>query len=222
MSFHWTNIISLDNSQNNAFEELVCQLAKSEPFEDKKGFIKVGNPDGGVECYIVLENEEEIGFQAKWFLSTPQNAQFKQIEESFKTAIEKHPNMVKYYVAIPLDRADPRINGRNSFMDRWNEKIEKWEKIAKDEYGRDVEIEYWGSSELIERLSKEENIGIKKFFFNEIDLSDKWFKNQNELTIKDLGSRYTPEVNVELDLVDNFNALSRNDIFKEKNRHFLS
>ena len=52
MSFNWTNIISLDSSQNNAFEELVCQLAKNEPFKNKQEFIKVGNPDGGVECYI--------------------------------------------------------------------------------------------------------------------------------------------------------------------------
>jgi len=216
MSFHWTNIISLDSSQNNAFEELVCQLAKNEPIENKKDYIKIGNPDGGVECYIVLENSDEIGFQAKWFLSTPQESQFSQIEKSFKTALKKHPKMVKYYVTIPLDRADPRIDVRQSFMDRWNEKVEKWKRIAKDEYGRDIEIEYWGSSELIERLSKEENIGIKKFFFNEIDLSDRWFENQNELAIKSLGARYTPEVNVELDLVDNFNALSRNSLFKEK------
>ena len=204
----------MDSSQNNAFEELVCQLAKNEPFKNKQEFIKVGNPDGGVECYIILENGDEIGFQAKWFLSTPKDPQFNQIENSFKTALEKHPRMVKYCVAIPLDRADPRIDGRESFMDRWNEKVERWKKLAKDEYGRDVEIEYWGSSELIERLSREENIGIKKFFFNEIDLSDKWFENQNELAIKNLGARYTPEVNVELDLVDNFNALSRNRLFK--------
>ena len=29
-NFHWTNIISLNSSQNDAFEELLCQLAKKE------------------------------------------------------------------------------------------------------------------------------------------------------------------------------------------------
>ncbi|MCB4763148.1 MAG: hypothetical protein LGB78_04510 [Sulfurovum sp.] len=214
MSFNWTKIISLDSSQNNAFEELVCQLAKKEYFENKKDYIKVGNPDGGVECYIVLENGDEIGFQAKWFLSTPQNTQWQQIEESFKTALAKHPNLTKYYVAIPLDRADPRVDNRQSFMDKWNEKVEKWKKYVKDEYNRDIEIEYWGSSELIERLSNEENSGLKKFFFGEIDLSNKWFDEQNQYAIKDLGPRYTPEINVEMDIVQYFDALSRNENFK--------
>lgn len=50
----------------------------------------------------------------------------------------------------------------------------------------------------------------------ELNLSDEWFKNQNELAIKDLGPRYTPEVNVELEIVENFDAISRNKRFKKK------
>jgi len=216
MSFNLANIISLNSSQNNAFEELLCQLAKKEPIENKKKFIKVGNPDGGIECYVVLENDDEIGFQAKWFLSTPQDTQWNQVEKSFKTAIKKHPNMIQYYVAIPLDRADPRIDNQKWFMDKWNEKVEQWKKFILDTYGREVDIVYWGSFEFIDRLAKEENAGLKKFFFDEVDLSDKWFKNQNELAISDLGARYTPEINVELEIVENFNALSRNNSFKEQ------
>jgi len=217
MSFKWTNIISLNNSQNDAFEELLCQLAKKEPIENKKEFIKVGNPDGGVECYIILNNGNEIGFQAKWFLSTPQDTQWNQVEKSFKTALDKHPNMTQYYVAIPLDRADPRIENQQWFMDKWNEKIEKWKQLALSKYGRDIEFEYWGSSEFITRLSREENAGLKSFFFGDIDLSDGWLKNQNKLAIKDLGARYTPEINIELDsLLENFDALSRNNNFKKR------
>ena len=37
--FHWTDIISLNSSQNDAFEELLCQLAKKEAIEKKKNFI---------------------------------------------------------------------------------------------------------------------------------------------------------------------------------------
>lgn len=215
-NFHWTNIISLNSSQNDAFEELLCQLVNQEPIEDKQKFVKVGNPDGGVECYIILKNGDEIGFQAKWFLSTPQEAQWNQVEHSFKTALEKHPKMITYYVAIPLDRADPRVENRTSFMKKWKGKVEKWQKLAKDKYGREIEFVYWGSSEFITRLSREENAGLKSFFFGDIDLSDKWFKNQNELAIKDLGARYTPEINIELDIVENFDAISRNDRFKKK------
>ena len=213
-NFNWHNIISLDSSQNNAFEELVCQLAKKEPIEQKKEYIKVGNPDGGVECYVILDNNNEIGFQAKWFPSTPQETQWNQIEKSFKTALDKHPKIIQYYVAIPLDRADPRKDNQQWFMDKWNEKVEKWKQFAKDKYCKDIDIVYWGNSEIIERLAKEENAGLRKFFFAEIDLSNEWLKNQNELAIKDLGARYTPEINVELEIVEYFNALSRNEYFK--------
>ena len=151
-NFHWTNIISLNSSQNDAFEELLCQLAKKENIKNKKEFIKVGNPDGGVECYVILNNDEEIGFQAKWFLSTPQETQWNQIEHSFETALKKHPKMVTYYVAIPQDRADPRIPNHISFMEKWDKKIEKWQKLAQDEYGREIEFIYWGSSDFITRL----------------------------------------------------------------------
>ena len=85
---NWNNIISLNGSQNNAFEELVCQLASLEFSKDGK-FIKVGNPDAGVECYTIKENGDEIGFQAKYFLSTPQQTQWNQLDSSIKTALEK-------------------------------------------------------------------------------------------------------------------------------------
>lgn len=216
-NFNWTNIISLNNSQNDAFEELLCQLVKKEPIPNKKKFVKVGNPDGGVECYVVLDNDKEIGFQAKWFLSTPQDTQWNQVEKSFKTALEKHPNMIQYYVAIPLDRADPRIENRQSFMEKWTVKIGKWKKFALDEYSKEIDFIYWGSSEFIDRLCREENIGLKKFFFGEIDLSKMWFSQQNKLAIKDLGARYTPEINIELDsLLEKFDALSRNEQFKKR------
>jgi hypothetical protein len=42
--FNWHNIRSFNNSQNNAFEELVCQLAREKEVEDKKSFYRVGIP----------------------------------------------------------------------------------------------------------------------------------------------------------------------------------
>lgn len=77
-------------------------------FSKSGKFIKVGNFDGGVECYIIKENGDEIEFQAKYFLSTPQKAQFDQLDSSIKTALKKHPNLKSYYVAILIDIADPR------------------------------------------------------------------------------------------------------------------
>ena len=67
---------------------------------------------------IKKENGDEVGFQAKYFLSTPQKAQFDQLDSSIKTTLKKHPNLKSYYVAILIDRADPREDNKKSFKDR--------------------------------------------------------------------------------------------------------
>jgi hypothetical protein len=56
---------------------------------------------------------------------TPQKAQFDQLDSSIKTALEKHPNLKSYYVAILIDRADPREDNKKSFKDRWEEWLKK-------------------------------------------------------------------------------------------------
>jgi len=35
MTLNWQNIRSYSGSQNNAFEELICQLARDEEIQDK-------------------------------------------------------------------------------------------------------------------------------------------------------------------------------------------
>ena len=212
MSIRWTDIRPLQGSQHHAFEELVCQLAREEPIENKKEFYRVAAPDGGVEAYCVLENGEEYGWQAKYFFSMD-NGQWQQIKESFETALKTHPKLIRYYVCIPLDRTDAR-NGKQHFMDKWNKKILEWTDHAKQQ-GRTITFEYWGSSELLHRLSHEKHAGRRLFWFAKEEFSDSWFERHIEKSIADLGVRYSAELNVELDIAKYFDALSRNDRFRE-------
>ena len=46
----------VNGSQNDGFEELVCQLANKEPITGRIAYYRNGKPDGGVECYCVLED----------------------------------------------------------------------------------------------------------------------------------------------------------------------
>lgn len=213
-NFNWQNIRSYNNSQNNAFEELVCQLAREEDILDKKSFIRIGAPDGGVEAYCVLDNGDEYGWQAKYF-SAMGPAQWKQIEHSFKTALEKRHDLTKYYICIPLDRQSPGIPNEKWFMDKWNEKVVEWGNYAKSK-GRRIEFEYWGSSELLDRLSLEKHAGRRYFWFNQLEFSDEWFAERLNGSIADLGNRYTPELNFELDIAKTFDGIARDDNFKKQ------
>jgi len=212
--FNWKNIRSYTNSQNNAFEELVCQLAREEDIPNRKDFIRVGAPDGGVEAYCVLSNGDEYGWQAKFF-DTMGDSQWKQLDKSFEVAFEKHPKLIRYYICIPIDRQDPRITNKNYFMDKWNDKVKQWEKYAESN-GRTIEFEYWGSSELIERLSQEKHKGRIYFWFSKEEFRNEWFNEQVIINIDNLGTRYTPELNFDLDIAKIFDGLARDGRFKSQ------
>ena len=113
-NINWQNLRSWGGSQHTGFEELCCQLAVYESVPLGSKFIRKGTPDGGVKCYWVFPNDDEWGLQAKFFLSIEDN-QWKQLDKSVKTFLEKHPRIVRYTICIPLDRADPRIDKQNWF-----------------------------------------------------------------------------------------------------------
>src|SRR6266851_4925816 len=98
MSIHWQDLCPLNGSQHAAFEEVCCQLAASEPHPPSSLFIRKGAPDAGVECYWKLPDGSEWGWQAKFFLSPPDDNQWTQIDKSVQTALEKHPQLSQYVI----------------------------------------------------------------------------------------------------------------------------
>lgn len=218
MDINWHQIKSYQQSQRTAFEEIVCQLASSE--NRKNGyFTRIEAPDGGVEAYLVLENGDEIGWQAKYFFDI-QDPQFKQIKESFQTALEKHPRLIKYIVCCPIDKQDPRIKGKKYLQDRWNKFVDECKNFALNQE-INIDIEYWGAFELNNKLMKPENSGILKYWFDKEFFSEMWFQEQVNGSIKNLGARYSKEFNVKIDdiaILFNstiYNELSRNNVFNE-------
>ena len=215
MSINWNELRPWNGSQYTAFEELCCQLAEYEQVQQGTKFFRKGTPDAGVECYRVLSNGDEWGWQAKFFLHPPTPGEWQQIDDSVKTALEKHPHLTRYFVCLPVDRPDPRIPDQQSFMDRWNERVEKWRKWA-HEKRMSVEFEYWGDHEISTRLSREEHRGRYFFWFNKECFSDKWFYDHIAETIADAGPRYTPELNVDLPIAHLFEGLGRTPQFFAK------
>jgi hypothetical protein len=219
MTINWHNIRPLDNSQNDGFEELMCQLARNESIPNKKKFIRKGKPDAGVECFWILHNGDEWAWQAKFFTSSLDDSQWGQLDKSVKTVLEKHPNLKKYYIAIPNDPPDARLLGQTSMLEKWDERVKKWDGWASDK-GLVVEFLPWWSSDLIARLSQLDNQGLTYFWFNKEEFTDDWFLENTQQSISDLGKRYTPNfydnLNVDVEISQVFNGISRNK--KLKNR----
>jgi hypothetical protein len=215
MSIDWKNLRILDGSQQTAFEELCCQLARLETYPKDAVFYRIAAPDAGVECYWQLSNGKEIAWQAKFFLSSPQKTQWKQIDESVKTALDKHSNLSKYIICLPLNRQDPQIENQNWFMDKWNEKVIEWQNLA-NATGMTVDFEYWGESEIWERLSRSENRGRHYFWFNKELFDQTWFERQIKPNIANAGERYSAKLNFELPIAKNFDGLARTPEFFER------
>ena len=107
LTLDWNAIRPLDGARDKGFEELCAQLARKEsPWGSE--FVRKGSPDAGVECFAILSDGGEWGWQAKYFDSLGES-QWLQLDKSVKTAIEKHPRLVRYHVCVPLDRPDARL-----------------------------------------------------------------------------------------------------------------
>lgn len=221
MSIDWKYLRTIDGSQQTAFEELCRQLAYYENVPKESKFFRIGAPDAGVECYWKMPNEEEIGWQAKFFTSPPNENQWKQIDKSIRTALEKHPNLTQYYVCLPLDRQDPRIPEKEWFMDKWNARVNKWQEWAKEK-GISITFDYWGESDIWDRLSRSEHRGRHHFWFNKELFDQRWFERQIRPNIQNAGERYSPEINFELPIAKIFDGLGRTEsFFKRLESHYF-
>ena len=195
MNLDWRAIRPLNGSQAAGFEELCAQLARAEIPAGAK-FERKGTPDAGVECFGVLSDGSEWGWQAKYF-TTLGDSQFAQLDGSVKTALSRHSSLTRYFVCVPLDRPDARVDGNKSAMERWTERVSKWERWAR-ESGRHVDFVWWGSSELLERLARTEHVGRVFFWFGQRGFDQSWFDARLREALDSAGPRYTPPVHVDL------------------------
>ena len=217
MPNEWDKLRSWNGSKSAAFEELICQLASYENSASEGTFERKGMPDAGVECFWKFPSNAEHGWQAKFFTSAPNSSQWKQVDHSVKTALEKHPNLRHYTICMALDHPDSRREGATSSRDHLNAHVTKWEGWAVEK-GMCVQFFYWGTHEIIERLSRDEHRGRHYFWFGEELLTPSWFQGRFDEVIAAVGPRYTPELNVKLPISDAFEGLSRSPIFLKRFR----
>ena len=215
MPLDWNSIRPLQGGRDKGFEELCAQLARAERPSGSE-FKRKAPPDAGVECYAILEDGAEWAWQSKYFGQLGAS-QWSQIDRSVEKALEKHPRLVRYFICVPLDRADARIEGRKSAQARWDDHVEKWSVWASDR-GMTVEFIYWGSHELLERLAQPEHIGRVRFWFDVRGFDGAWFTARFDEARQTAGPRYTPEVHVDLPIAREFEAFGRTDRFFDREK----
>lgn len=207
---NFQNVRPYDNSRQTGFEELCSQLASLEPLPEGAEFIRKGRgADAGVECFVKHADGSETGWQAKWLFDWDSSLS-SQLDKSIRTALTKHPKLTKFIVCLPFDLPDSRKKGQQSALQKWAAWVAKWQATALAEK-RSLTFELWGKSELSRRLTMDHPAyaGRLLYWFDISHLTPKWFVDQFDKAKATLGSRYTPESNVELPIRQAFLGLAR-------------
>jgi len=203
-----------DGSQDNGFEELICQLAHLNPPDNAEYFVRKegAGGDAGVECYWKLRDGSEHAWQAKYFTDIIDSSQWKQISDSVEAALNKHPNITKYYVCLPRDWTDSRkiVNGRsvNSAWDKWEQHVERWKALA-TEKGMTIEFTYWCKHEISQMLQTDNPLfaGRALYWFQEPIIHSGLLKSIADKSRESLGERFTPELHLDLPIESQLEGL---------------
>ncbi len=213
----FTSIRALGEGQREAFEELCCQLARSDnevpPGSTPRRFRGAGG-DGGVEFLWVLPDGTKRGIQAKFFDDL--GGKKAQLEGSFKQAIANHPELQRYTFCFPFQLGGPtgaRASGRGRRRTSETEKLEgwisEWESFAASE-GVELKIDWWDATELTDMLlASDPHGGRRLYWFNSTVLTDSWLEDHLEDATAQAGERYTPELSVEVPAVGALRAFGR-------------
>ena len=197
-------------SRNAGFEELCCQLAALEVRPPGAVFYRKGRGgDAGVECFLRAADHSETGWQAKYVFEWSSSLG-SQLDDSISIALDKHPRLNRYIVCIPFDPPDARVGRAESQLSKWEAWANKWKnKVHLD--GGKVDIVLWSQSALAERLARDDAAyaGRLLYWFDERVLTHEWFRAKFEKSRSGLGSRYTPETNVELPIRRDLLAFAR-------------
>lgn len=216
------NIRALNGSQHYAFEELCCQLASLEPRSSGDSFIRKGpGADAGVECYLRHADCTETGWQAKFF-DCFDSGQISQLTESFQQAVEKHPDLNRYIVCLPIDLKDGRVGKNKTEGQRWLDW--KTARLAVLGEERQMEIELWQATNIRERLQRNDPYyaGRLSFFFDEVHFSTDWFSQKVSLSCDALGSRYSPQFHVSLPIRQALFGINRDPWVEEQREEMFT
>ncbi len=217
---NFNNIRPHGGSKHRAFEELCFQLIpvlKSLPAGIRP--LRHGTPDGGVEARAIFPDGSVWAWQAKYLFSL-EAGEFRQMDESVRTALHSQPNLRRYVFCLPYNRPAGSASGQKSAMEKWEEHCKKWEMWATQK-GMAVEFDYIGESELLAALTLPGQSGRAYYWFAATVLTPEWFEEHIQQAIEVAGERYTPELNVELPIASVFEGLGRTLEFQTQLRTTL-
>ncbi|TDB63958.1 NACHT domain-containing protein [Arundinibacter roseus] len=175
----FTKLKPYDGKTTKCFEQFCYQIAQKE-FGHLGTFTPIDGSggDGGVEFYLKLHNGEKWGWQCKFFGDTGRlnvGSRDSAIEGSFETAIRNHNDLTKWFLCLKTDLTADSLSSKGKFSKgerNWFEN--ELTKIIPS--GKIIALEHWGETSFVNFLKDSKHIGIRSFFFGELEFNQDWFK----------------------------------------------
>jgi hypothetical protein len=186
-----------NGKSTQCFEHLCYQLAIKE-YGHMGTFTAIDGSggDGGVEFYLDLHSGGRWGWQCKFFGDTGRLSIANRdvaIANSFETAIRNHENLTKYFVCLKTDLTTESTSKKDKFSKGEKTWFDK-ELIKKIPVGRSISLEFWGESKFIALLKEPKNIGVRSFFFGELELNQEWFTAKFSENFEKVKDKYDPDL----------------------------
>lgn len=186
-----------DGKVTQCFEQLCYQIALKEyghlgkftPIDGSGG-------DGGVEFYLKHNNGETWGWQCKFFGDNGRlnvSSRDTAIENSLETACRNHMNLTKWFLCLKTDLTTDSLSSKGKFSKgerSWfNNELPK--KIPTS---RIINLELWGKSDFVSFLNSAKLLGIRSFFFGELEFNDGWFNRRFEENYQKVKDKFDPDL----------------------------
>ncbi|RTQ33679.1 ATP-binding protein [Variovorax gossypii] len=163
-----------------------------------------------MEGYWVLENGDEIGYQAKYHLKS-KDVDWEKIDESVTTALKLHRRLRKYVIALACDLTDITAGKGKKGWEYWTDHKKKWEVEARSTVGHDVTFDPWTASVTSGMLMEPNMSGLAAYWFGTLPLSSQWMNTQIHRAVADLDERYHAEDHVHVDVERLFDLVLRSE-----------
>ncbi|ALL05586.1 hypothetical protein AQ505_08830 [Pedobacter sp. PACM 27299] len=188
---------SYSGKTTQSFEQLIYSLMKKEYGELGKFTPIAGEGgDSGVEFYLDLPSGERWGWQCKWFDDNgrlSQSSRYTSIESSLETSCKNHANLTRWFLCLRTNltvsmvtKTDKQKKGERE----WFEQTLPL-KIPTD---RNIQIDFIGEDDIINLIGNAKNIGIRNFFFGELEVDQQWFANRFNESFEQVKDKYEPEL----------------------------
>ncbi|MBS1759266.1 MAG: hypothetical protein JST23_04000 [Bacteroidetes bacterium] len=189
----FTKLKPYDGKATKCFEQLCYQLAQKE-FGHLGTFTPIDGSggDGGVEFYLKLHTGKKWGWQCKFFGDTGRlniGSRDTAIENSLETAIRNHNDLTKWFLCIKTDLTTDSLSSKGKFSQGERNWFEN-ELTKKIPTGKTIALEHWGESSFITFLKDSKHIGIRSFFFGELEFNQDWFKKRFDENFEKVKDKY--------------------------------